>query len=212
MDRTVRYWRLLVTVGGWVFVIANRPLHHFSNIFAAHFRARLLAMWLGVESGSPGMARSQVSGAQKLGLAKKPYSPILGSLVIISMVISILAAWFLAFDFLGYHAPGRPSHPTTSVLLLILGLSIAAVGQLFGAGRNEGIRVRGWIGVVDVLHIRLAVAGIVFIGTVLRFALHGKQIPLYPVGYLAIIAGFFVASRVFTKFYLQIDRRKRAIC
>ena len=94
----------------------------------------------------------------------------------------------------------------------MLGLSIAAVGQLFGAGRNEGIRVRGLLGVIDVLHIRLALAGIVFMGVVLKYALRGKEIHLYPVGYLTIIAGLFVSSRVFTKFYLRIDRRKRASC
>ncbi len=156
------------------------------------------------------MAGSQVNGAQKLGLAKKPYSPILGILVVLSTVISVFAAWLLAFEFLGYHAPGYLPHPKMAVLLLIVGLSIATVGQLFGAGRNEGIRVRGWVGVLDVLHVRLAFAGVVYMGVVLKYALRGSQIHLYPVGLLTIVAGFFVASRAFTKFYLQIDRRNRA--
>lgn len=183
---------------------------HFSNVFSAYFPGRLLAMWLGVEGGAPGMARSQISGAQKLGLAKKPYSPILGILVVVSTGISMFAAWLLAFDFLGYHAPGHLPHPKISLLLLMLGLSIATVGQLLGAGRNEGIRVRGWVGLINVLHIRLAFAGIAFMGAVLKYAMRGRQIHLYPMGFLTIIAGFFVALRMIAKYVFHIDRRRRA--
>jgi hypothetical protein len=155
------------------------------------------------------MANARVSGAVQPGLAKKPYSTGLGILDLISTVISVLSGWLLAFDFLGYHAPGRSPHPEISSLLLVLGLSLATVGQLFGAGRNEGIRARGWVGVIDVLLIRLAFAGIVFMGTVLKYAMHGQRIGLYPVGVLTIVSGFFVASRLLTKYVLRIDHRGR---
>ena len=155
------------------------------------------------------MSETQVGGAEQRGLAKKPYSARLGLLGLISMVISVLSARFLAYDFLGYHAPGRPPHPEISGLILVLGLSLATVGQLLGASRNEGIRSRGWVGVMDALFIRLAFAGLVFMGSVLQYAIRGKQIPLYPVGLLTIVSGFFVASRVIAKCIFHIDRRRR---
>jgi hypothetical protein len=132
------------------------------------------------------MTNIRVSGTVQPGLARKPYSAGLGILVIVSTMISVFSAWLLAFDFLGYHAPGHAPHPTVSTLILILGLAVAAVGQLFGAGRNEGIRARGWVGVIDAVHIRLAYAAIVFMGCVLKYAVAGKHIPLYPVGLLLI--------------------------
>ena len=93
---------------------------------------------------------------------------------------------------------------------MILGLAIAAVGQLFGAGRNEGIRARGWVGVIDAVHIKLAYAAIVFMGCVLKYAVAGEHIPLYPVGLLTIVAGFLLASRALTKYVFNLDHRKRA--
>jgi hypothetical protein len=155
------------------------------------------------------MANARVSGAVHPGLAKKPYSTGLGILGLVSTVISVLSGWLLAFDFLAYHAPGRPPHPEISSLLLVLGLFLAVLGQLLGAGRNEGIRARGWLGVIDVLLIRLALAGIAFMGTVLKYAMRGKRIGLYPVGVLMIVSGFFVASRLLTKYVLHMDHRRR---
>lgn len=156
------------------------------------------------------MANSQVSDIKRLALAKKPYSPTLGILVIVSTGISALAGGLLAFDFLGYHAPGRQPHPRIFILLLAFGLSIAAVGQLLGAGRNEGIRVRGWVGVIDVLHMRLVFAGMAFMAVVLRYAMQGRQIHLYPVGILTIVSGLLFASRVITKYVFHIDERRHA--
>ena len=156
------------------------------------------------------MANTRVSGTEQPGLAKRPYSAGLGILALISLLISVFSAWLLAFDFLGYHVPGRPPHPEISGLLLVLGLSIATVAQLLGAGRNEGIRARGWVGIIDVLLRRLAFAGIVFMGTVLKFATRGKKIDLYPVGVLTIVSGFFVASRLVTKYVFHMDHRRRA--
>ena len=83
------------------------------------------------------MANARVIGAEQPGLAKKPYSTELGILGIISMVISVLSGWLLAFDFLGYHAPGRPPHPEISSLLLVLGLSLVTVGQ-YGRRQERG--------------------------------------------------------------------------
>jgi hypothetical protein len=156
------------------------------------------------------MRTALVSSAQRSGLAKKPYSAGLGILAIISTVFCILSAAFLAIDLLGYHAPGRPPHPEISVLLLALGLCLATVGQLLGGGRNEGIRVRGLAGIIDVLLIRLALAGAVFILLVLKVALRGKQIHLYPVGVLMIISGFFCASRLVAKYAFYMDRRNHS--
>ena len=155
------------------------------------------------------MANALVSSAERPALPKKPYSAGLGILGLISTVISVFSGGLLAFDFLGYHAPGRPPHPEISCLLLGLGLSIAAVAQVLGGGRNEGIRARGWVGVIDVLLIRLALAGAVFMGLVLKFAMRGKQIHMYPLGVLTIISGFFLASRLITKYVFHIDRRRR---
>lgn len=156
------------------------------------------------------MAHSEVSGMKRLGLAKKPYSPTLGILVIVSTGISVLAGALLAFDFLRYHAPGHSPHPQISVLILALGLSIAAVGQLCGAGRNEGIRVRGWVGLTDVLHLRLVFAAMAFLFIVLKYVLRGNQIHLYPVGILTIACGLVLASRMITKYLFHIDQRRRA--
>jgi len=155
------------------------------------------------------MERARVSGAVQPGLARKPYSTGLGILGLISTGISVLSGWLLAFDFLGYHAPGRPPHPEISSLVLVFGLSLATVGQLAGAGRNEGIRARGWVGVIDVLLIRLAFAGIAFMGTVLKYAMGGKRIGLYPVGVLTVVSGFFLTLRLLTKYILHIDRQRR---
>jgi hypothetical protein len=156
------------------------------------------------------MTNIRVSGTVQPGLARKPYSAGLGMLAIISMMISVFSACLLAFDFLGYHAPGHVPHPTVSILILALGLAIAAVAQLLGAGRNEGIRARGWVGVIDVVHIRLVFAAIVFMVWVLKYALAGKHIPLYPVGLLTIVGGFLLASRALTKYVFKLDQRKRA--
>ena len=159
---------------------------------------------------APNMANTQVTEMQRLGLAKKPYSAGLGILRLSSQVIVMLGGALLAYDFVGYHAPGHLPHPKISVLLLALGLSIAAVGQVLGAGRNEGIRVRGWVGVIDVLHLRIAFAGLAFLYVVVHYAWQGKQIHLYTVGILTIISGFLVVSRVIAKFVFHIDRRRRA--
>jgi hypothetical protein len=156
------------------------------------------------------MTNIRVSGTVQPGLSSKPYPAGLGMLVIVSTMISVFSAWLLAFEFLGYHAPGHAPHPTVSILLLVLGLAIAAVGQQFGAGRNEGIRERGWVGVIDVVHIRLTFAAIVFMGWVLKYAMAGKHIPLYPVGLLTIVGGFLLASRALTKYVFNLDHRKRA--
>ena len=151
-----------------------------------------------------------VSAAERPGLENKPYSAGLGILSILSSLISTFSAWALAFDFLGYHAPNSPPHPEFFSLLLLFGLSLAILGQLLGAGRNEGIKARGWVGVIDVLLIRLALAGIVFMGTVLGYAMHGKEIALFPVGVLTIVSGFFVASRLIAKYVFHIDRWRHA--
>jgi hypothetical protein len=155
------------------------------------------------------VANARVSGAVRQGLAKKPYSTGLGILSLTSTGISVLSGWLLAFDFLGYHAPGRPPHPEISSLLLLLGLFLATLGQLLGAGRNEGIRARGWVGVIDVLLMRLAFAGFVFMVPVLILAMRGKRIGLYPVGVLTIVSGFFLASRLLTKYVFHMDDRRR---
>jgi hypothetical protein len=126
------------------------------------------------------MANTRLNGTVQPGLSRKPYSARLGILGIVSNVISMMSAWLLAFDFLGYHAPGRPPHPIASGLILLLGLSIAAAGQLLGAGRNEGIGARGWVGVIDVVHIRLSFAALVFMGCVLKYAIAGKNSSLLP--------------------------------
>jgi hypothetical protein len=66
------------------------------------------------------------------------------------------------------------------------------------------------LGVIDVLLIRLALAGLVFMGTVLRYAMHGEEIRLFPVGVLTIVSGLFVASRLIAKYVFHIDRSRRA--
>lgn len=155
------------------------------------------------------MNNTAVRGSGRPGLAKKPYSAGLGLVALISLVIPVLSARLLAFDLLGYHVPDRPPHPEIWGLVLVLGLSLAIVGQLLGAGRNEGIRSRGWVGVMDVLFMRLAFAGLAFMGSVLQYAIRGKQIPLYPVGLLTILSGFFFVSRVIAKYIFHVDRRRR---
>lgn len=166
------------------------------------FRSKLGAEQLG-------MANSQISGGERRGLAKKPYSAALGIVVIVSTGISVLAGGLLAYDFLGYHAPGHQPHPEISILLLALGMFIAAAGQLLGAGRNEGIRVRGWVGVIDVLHLRLVFSALTFLSIVVKFAMRGKQIHLYPVGIIAMACGLLLVSRFMAKYVFQIDRRRR---
>jgi hypothetical protein len=156
------------------------------------------------------MENTRINGAVKSGLARKPDSAGLGILVIVSLWISVISAGLLASDFLGNHAPGHAPHPRVPSLMLILGLAIAAVGQLFGAGRNEGIRARGWVGVIDVLDVRLTFAAIVFMGCVLKYAIAGKHISLYPVGLLTIVSGFVLASRALTKYIFKLDHRKPA--
>ncbi len=154
------------------------------------------------------MSSTPASETVHPGLAKKPYSAALGIVVIVSMVLSVLSAALLAFDFLGYHAPGQAPHPIFWILVLALGLCVAIVGQLLGAGRNEGVRARGWLGVITVLHIRLAWAAIAFLGCVLKYAMAGKTIPHKPVGMLAILSGVILASRALTKYVFHFDHRR----
>ena len=156
------------------------------------------------------MANTRVSGTVQSGLARKPYSAGLGVLVMVSNGLAAFSGFLLTYNLLGYYAPGQAPYPIVSTLILVLGLAIAAVGQLFGSGRNEGIRTRGWVGVIDVLHIRLSYAAIAFLGFVLKFAIRGKHIPLHPVGLLAIGGGFLLASRAITKYVFNVDHRKRA--
>jgi hypothetical protein len=144
------------------------------------------------------------------GLTKKPYSAALGVIVLIGIVLPVFSAGLLAFDFLGYHAPGHAPHPKLSGLLLLLGLVIASIGQQLSAGRNEGIGARGWQGIMEVLHIRLAYAGLVFMGLVLKYAVAGKTIHMNPVGVLTMISGFFLASRLLTKYVFHDGHRRRA--
>lgn len=155
------------------------------------------------------MSSASVKGAEQSGLAKKPYSARLGIISLVSTVICVFSGGLLAFDFLGYHAPGHSPHPEISSLVLVIGLCLATAGQLLGAGRNEGIRVRGWVGIIDVLLIRLAFFGIVFMGCVFKYAIRGKAIPLYPLGVLTVVCGFFVACRLFAKYVLHIDHQRR---
>lgn len=155
------------------------------------------------------MSSASVKGVEQSGLAKKPYSAGLGIISLLSTVICAFSGGLLAFDFLGYHAHGHASHPEISSLVLIVGLSLAILGQLLGAGRNEGIRVRGWLGIIDVLLIRLAFFGIVFMGWVFKYAIRGKPIPLYPVGMWTIACGFVVACRLLAKYVFHIDHRRR---
>lgn len=79
-------------------------------------------------------------------------------------------------------------------------LSLATIGQLLGGGRNEGIRVRGWAGVFNVLLISLTFAGAVFVITVLKDVMQGKPIYLSPVSVLAIVSGSFWTARLITKY------------
>lgn len=151
------------------------------------------------------MGNIRLGDAEHQGLAKKPYSAGLGLIALSSRVISMLSAWSLAYDFLGYHVPDRPPHPEISVLALVLGLSIAAVGQRLGSGRNEGIKSREWVGIIDVLLIRLAFAGLVFVASVLQYAMRGRPIHLYPVGLLTIVSGFFLVARLIAKRIFHID-------
>src|SRR6202021_1219517 len=117
------------------------------------------------------MTNIRVSGTVQPGLSSKPYPDGLGMLVIVSTMISVFSAWLLAFEFLGYHAPGHAPHPTVSILLLILGLTFAAI---------------------------------VFMGWVLKYAMAGKHIPVYPVGLLTIVGGFLLASRALTKYVFNL--------
>jgi hypothetical protein len=154
------------------------------------------------------MIHSQAGTIERRGLRKQPYSVGLGILVLTSTLLSVLASSLLAFDFLGYHAPGLSPHPRILGGVLLLGLSLAMVGQALGSGRNEGIRTQGWLGFVGVLLMRLCYAGLAFMGCVAKYALRGKHIPLYPVGVLTIVSGLFVSARFIAKFVLQLDRRR----
>ena len=154
------------------------------------------------------MANTRGSKTDRSGLANKPYSATLGVLVVTSYLLCALSGALLAIDFLGYHVPDRPPHPIALILMLVLGLAIAAAAHFFGAGRNEGISAQGWLGVADVLHIRLAFASLMFLGGVFKYAVAGKSIPLYPVGLLVLICGFVLLSRLVTKRIFKLDHRK----
>lgn len=155
------------------------------------------------------MQETRSNGAVRSGLAKKPYSARLGMLAIVSNLLSLFSGWMLAYEFLGYHARGRSPHPMVAIIILVLGLALAALGQSLGSGRNEGIRARGWVGVIDVVHIRLSFAALVFALMVLRFAMDGRHIPMHPVGLLVLASLFMLASRAFTKGVLKLDERRR---
>ncbi len=151
-----------------------------------------------------------IAGIKERRSRAKPYSTGWGMISILSMILSSVPAFLLAFDFLGYHAPGQSPHPGTLTLFLLLGLLLAIVGQGMGDPRNEGIRAPGWIRLIDVLLIRLALAGLVFISSVVKFGLNGRHIPFYPVGVLTLLSAFFIGARLITKFIFHLDHRRSA--
>ncbi len=59
------------------------------------------------------MTETRVSGTEQSGVSQEALRrrTRYGVLVIVSNLLAFLSGALLAFDFLGYHAPGNPPHP-----------------------------------------------------------------------------------------------------
>lgn len=125
--------------------------------------------------------------------AAKSNSKLLAPFVLGGIMLPILSGAFLAIDYIGY--PNEPT-PIAPYVLLPVGLLLAAGGQRLIAGR--------WEGVTEVLHIRLAYAGLVFVGWAAKYAMAGRSIHRYPAGLLAIIAGILLISRLLAKYHVKL--------
>lgn len=126
----------------------------------------------------------------------------LGILVLVGLVLPILSAGLLVFDCFGYHAPNRPPHLLTWGFLLLVGLGFAVVGEQLTSGRLEGIKARGWRGLAEVVHIRLAYASVVFAGGAVKFAFAGRSVRTYPGDALIIASVLILVSRLLAKYAL----------
>jgi hypothetical protein len=122
-------------------------------------------------------------------LSKKAYSKRLYVVVPGGLVFPIIASSALAIHYVGY-----PSAPNLSVIyaLLPLGLLLAAEGHHRIAGT--------WKGLPEVLHVRLALAGLAYLACAFKYVSVGRPIHLYPAGILALVSGVCLVSRLIMRF------------
>ena len=106
------------------------------------------------------------------------------------LILPVLSGAFLAIAYIGY--PNAP-RPVVPYILLPLGLLSAVAGQRLSADRWEG-------GVIQVLHLRLSYAAIVYLAWTAKYALAGRPIQRYPAGLLAVISGILLVSRLLIKY------------
>jgi hypothetical protein len=133
-----------------------------------------------------------VLAAEPARLSHKTNSKLLYFLVPGGIALPIIASGALAIHYVGF--PGAPNL-FVMYALLPLGLLLAAEGQHRIAGT--------WESVPEVLHIRLAWAALVYLGWVLKYAVVGRPIHLYPAGILALISGVCLASRLLMRVMAQ---------
>jgi len=119
-------------------------------------------------------------------------SILLAPFVLGGIVLSVLSGAFLAIHYVGY--PNAPT-PIVPYILLPVGLLLAAIGQRLTTGR--------WEGITEVLHIRLAYAGLLYTGMAMKYAVGGRPIHRYPVG-LLIISVILMISRLLAKRHAKL--------
>ena len=138
---------------------------------------------------------------------------LMGLLIVVGIVLPTLAAILFALDCLEHVVWNRPPHPIIFILLLAFGLALAAMGQMLSKGRNEGIRTNGWKGVLEVIHIRLAYAGLAFLSVASKYAVTGRHtLNMYIQVYMAVpltLSVLFIFSRM-TKLYWRKKNKLRS--
>ncbi|HEV2617266.1 MAG TPA: hypothetical protein VGU63_11740 [Candidatus Acidoferrales bacterium] len=109
------------------------------------------------------------------------------------ITFSILPGFLLAIKYVGF--PAKPDPPILTFIiwaLLPAGLLLTAVGHRMSRGQ--------WKGVSQQLHVALALAGLAFALTTVRYAIDGAHVRIYPAGVLLAISAVFLLSRLLMKF------------
>ena len=122
-------------------------------------------------------------------MSKKVYSTFLYILIPGGLILPVIAGGALAIHYIGY-----PNSPNLGVLYasLPVGLLLAAEGHHQLAGT--------WKGLAEVLHVRLALAALVYLGWAFKYALAGSAIHLFPAGLMALVSAVVIASRLVLRF------------
>lgn len=108
------------------------------------------------------------------------------------VVFSVLPGFCLPISYIGHPETPHPAINAVLYALLPMGLLFTAIGHRMCRGQ--------WKGVSQQLHAGLALSGLAFVLTTVRYVLDGKAVHVYPAGILLAVGAILLASRLLMKF------------